>query len=88
LAANERRASYARKVGTAQGSLFMAFRFEGVTKIFRSSPEDVVALRDVSFAVEDEQFACIVGPSGCGKTTLLRMLARRALPPTLPSPAC
>lgn len=33
------------------------------------------ALRDVSFAVQQNEFICVLGPSGCGKTTLLRMLA-------------
>jgi NitT/TauT family transport system ATP-binding protein len=32
-------------------------------------------LRDVSFAVQEHEFVCLVGPSGCGKTTLLRALA-------------
>jgi NitT/TauT family transport system ATP-binding protein len=32
-------------------------------------------LRDVSFAVAEHEFVCLVGPSGCGKTTLLRALA-------------
>ncbi len=27
---------------------------------------------DVSFAVADREFVCVVGPSGCGKTTLLK----------------
>jgi len=36
---------------------------------------DVVALGDVSLAVEDGEFVCFLGPSGCGKTTLLRIVA-------------
>ena len=32
------------------------------------------AIEDVSFAVDQGEFLCIVGPSGCGKTTLLRLL--------------
>src|SRR5436309_5034391 len=32
-------------------------------------------LRDVSLAVREREFVCIVGASGCGKTTLLRLLA-------------
>ena len=35
----------------------------------------VLAVSDVSFAVADSQFLCVVGPSGCGKTTILNMLA-------------
>ena len=36
---------------------------------------DVLALSDVSFAVNDGQFMAIVGPSGCGKTSLLNIVA-------------
>jgi NitT/TauT family transport system ATP-binding protein len=36
---------------------------------------EVLALDDVSVAVEDGEFTAIVGPSGCGKTTLLNIVA-------------
>jgi ABC-type sugar transport system ATPase subunit len=42
-----------------------------LTKIFGS----VVAVKDLSFAIEDGEFVVFVGPSGCGKTTTLRMIA-------------
>jgi multiple sugar transport system ATP-binding protein len=42
-----------------------------VTKAFG----DVVAVKDLSLQVRDEEFLVLVGPSGCGKTTALRMLA-------------
>ncbi len=42
-----------------------------VTKKFK----DFIAVKSVSFDVQDGQFFSILGPSGCGKTTLLRMIA-------------
>ena len=36
---------------------------------------DVVAVKDLSLDIQDEEFLVLVGPSGCGKTTALRMVA-------------
>jgi len=36
---------------------------------------DVVALRQVDFAVEAREFVALLGPSGCGKSTLLGIIA-------------
>ena len=41
----------------------------------RKSFGNVAALRDISIAVEDGEFICLLGGSGCGKTTLLRLIA-------------
>src|SRR5947209_7977354 len=41
---------------------------------------DFVAVRDLTFAVNDGEFFCLLGPSGCGKTTTLRMIAGLELP--------
>ncbi len=46
-----------------------------VEALERRFEDDVVALRHVSFAVEDGRVAALLGPSGCGKTTVLRLIA-------------
>ncbi len=45
--------------------------FRGVTKRY----DEVVAVDDVSLAVERGSFFSFLGPSGCGKTTSLRLIA-------------
>jgi NitT/TauT family transport system ATP-binding protein len=47
-----------------------------VSKRFQSSTRGVTAaVRDMSLAIDDGEFVCLVGPSGCGKTTLLNLIA-------------
>jgi cell division transport system ATP-binding protein len=48
-----------------------AVAFNRVTKRY---PGGFEALREVSFAVEDGEFACLAGHSGAGKTTALRLI--------------
>lgn len=43
-----------------------------VTKVFG---KEVIAVKDVSFKVNEGEFVVILGPSGCGKTTTLRLIA-------------
>jgi len=45
---------------------------ENVTKVFDG---DVVAVKNISLEIKDQEFVVMVGPSGCGKTTTLRMIA-------------
>ena len=43
-----------------------------VGKTYGTGAKATHAIADVSFAVDDREFVCVVGPSGCGKTTLLK----------------
>jgi cell division transport system ATP-binding protein len=45
--------------------------FDRVTKVY---PDSSVALANVTFSIEPQEFVSIVGQSGAGKTTLLKML--------------
>jgi cell division transport system ATP-binding protein len=51
--------------------------FENVSKIY---PDNSVALQDISFAIEPNEFVSIVGHSGAGKTTLLKMFLAEEQP--------
>jgi cell division transport system ATP-binding protein len=50
--------------------------FQKVNKNFG----DTVALKDVSFKIEKNEFVFITGPSGAGKTTILKLLLTEILP--------
>ena len=47
---------------------------KNISKEFQSGNSCVTAVHDVSFAINDGQFASIVGTSGSGKSTLLSLL--------------
>ena len=50
-----------------------AVSVRGLVKAF--SGNNIPAVEDVSFDVEDGELLVLLGPSGCGKTTTLRMIA-------------
>lgn len=51
--------------------------FDSVSKVY---PDESIALDNVSFAIEPQEFVSIVGPSGAGKTTLLKLFLAEEKP--------
>lgn len=47
---------------------------ENLTKVFRTTEVETLALNDVSLEVKENEFVAIMGPSGCGKSTLLNIM--------------
>jgi cell division transport system ATP-binding protein len=54
--------------------------FKNITKKYRVTRGEIVALADVSFKVNQGEFVSVVGRSGAGKTTLLRLLLAEEKP--------
>lgn len=49
--------------------------FQNVNFFYQTKSEEVHALQNLNFSVDELEFASIVGPSGCGKTTILSLIA-------------
>lgn len=47
-------------------------KLEGLKKVYDN---EVIAVHEATFEVNDGEFVVLVGPSGCGKSTMLRMIA-------------
>ena len=58
-------------------------RLDNVTKVWNpGTSRAVIALEDLSFSVNKEEFVVVIGPSGCGKSTLLYCIAGLETPTT------
>ncbi len=49
-------------------------KIENISKVFRTSEVETVALNHVNLDIKEGEFVAIMGPSGCGKSTLLNIL--------------
>ena len=49
-------------------------KIENLSKVFRTTEVETIALNDVSLEIKDKEFVSIMGPSGCGKSTLLNII--------------
>ena len=49
-------------------------KLEHVTKIYRTTTIETLALDDVCLTIGRGEFLAIMGPSRCGKSTLLNVL--------------
>lgn len=50
-------------------------QLKDVDKIYLTKTDAVVAVKRVTFDIQESELIAIVGPSGCGKTTILKMIA-------------
>lgn len=53
----------------------MLLQVQHVQKTYGQGPNQVIALKDVNFSVDEGEFIAIMGESGSGKTSLLNILA-------------
>ncbi|MSX01667.1 MAG: ATP-binding cassette domain-containing protein [Actinobacteria bacterium] len=50
-------------------------QIRGLTKVFETRREEVLALDNVDLDIADNEFVTLVGTSGCGKSTMLSIVA-------------
>ncbi len=50
-------------------------KITNLQKNYHTLAEEIIAVKDVSIDLYDNEFISLVGPSGCGKSTILSMLS-------------
>jgi putative ABC transport system ATP-binding protein len=65
--------SYRSKQLKAKAKMNM-IQMNDISKVFRTTEVETIALNHVSLDVNEGEFVAIMGPSGCGKSTLLNIL--------------
>jgi ABC-2 type transport system ATP-binding protein len=54
--------------------------FRATIGVIRRSIKEVVAVEDISFAIESGELFGLLGPNGAGKTTMVKMLTTLLIP--------
>lgn len=55
-------------------------QLQEITKIYRTTEVETVALENVNMEVNEGEFISVMGPSGCGKSTLLNLMGLLDVP--------
>jgi putative ABC transport system ATP-binding protein len=63
-------------------NVWTMIKMDSVSKIYRTSEIETMALENVNLTVERGEFLSIMGPSGCGKSTLLNIIGLLDTPTT------
>lgn len=54
--------------------------FNDVTMVYHTKTQETVAVKDLTFSIEQSEFCAMIGPSGCGKSTVLSLAAKLLTP--------